>query len=225
MVGATRWVAQVGGRGTASPLQVKLDPNQHDRRTFRLRGYDYAQPGSYFVTACTQGRQLLFGVVLGGQMRVNEFGGIVQEEWFRTQQIHPEALLDVFVVMPNHIHGIIIINQSRTGVNHGVTHPRATQTVAPARPAGPGSGSLGAILGQIKSITTKRINLMRRTPQEPVWQRNFYEHIIRTQQALDKIREYILTNPERWPFDPENPSAADFMSDELEDILASDGDL
>jgi len=188
----------------------------------RLHGYDYAQPGSYFLTACTLGRQLLFGDVLGGQMRVNEFGGIVQEEWFRTPQIRPEALLDAFVVMPNHIHGIIIINPSRTGVNHVVTRPRATQHAAPARPAGPKGGSLGAILGQ---MTTKRINLMRRTPHEPVWQRNFYEHIIRTQQTLDKIREYILTNPERWAIDPENPSAANFVSDELEDILASEGDL
>ena len=170
----------------------------HRRRSIRLKGYDYTQPGAYFVTICTHGRAMLFGRVVDGEMALNAYGEIVREEWFRTAQVRPyvELFPDEFVVMPNHIHGIVWI-------------VGATRRVAPTNghPHGPVPGSLGAIIGQFKSIVTKRINALRGTPGAPVWQRNYYEYIIRTERALDAIRRYIAANPLRWDLDRYNPAA------------------
>lgn len=175
-------------------------PGTHRRRSLRLKGYDYAQAGAYFVTICTQNRACWFGEVVDGKMRLNVFGEIAREEWFRTGQIRPNVELDAFVIMPNHIHGIIVIRG-----NVG-----ATRQVAPTKhPAGPVSGSIGAIVGQFKSITAKRINELRGTPRVPVWQRNYYERIIRDELALARIREYIANNPRQWALDRENPSYAE----------------
>lgn len=175
-------------------------PSTHHRRSLRLNGYDYAQAGAYFVTICTQNRACLFGEVVDGKMRLNVFGEIAREEWFRTGQIRPNVELDAFVIMPNHIHGIIVIRG-----NVG-----ATRRVAPTKhPAGPVSGSIGAIVGQFKSITAKRINELRGTPRVPVWQRNYHERIIRDEPALARIREYIANNPRQWTLDRLNPRHAE----------------
>ncbi len=182
---------------------MRYDPQNHHRRSIRLKGYDYTQPGAYFITICTKDRAHLFGEVVNGEMRLNDAGRIVWEEWFKTATLRPYVQLneDEFVVMPNHIHGIIWI----------VDDVGATRRVAPTRvaptmdaPHGPKSGSIGAIIGQFKSVTTKRINDLRGTPGVPVWQRNYYEHIIRNEEALERIRTYIQTNPLRWAFDREN---------------------
>ena len=175
----------------------RYDPEKHRRRSIRLKGYDYSAPGAYFVTICTHNREPLFGWIVDGEMVLNEYGQIVWKEWFRTAQVRSNVALfeDEFIVMPNHIHGIIWIVE-------------ATRRVAPTDgPRGPLSGSLGAIIAQYKSIVTKRINAVRGTPGASVWQRNYYEHIIRTERALDAIRRYIAENPLRWHLDRYNPDA------------------
>jgi REP element-mobilizing transposase RayT len=135
-------------------------------------------------------------------MVLNEFGRVVWEEWFRTAAVRPNVELfeNEFVVMPNHIHGIIWI------VGEPVGAPRR---VAPTdgHAHGPMSGSLGAMIGQFKSIATKRINALRGTPGTRVWQRNYWEHIIRTERTLNAVRRYIAENPLRWHLDRYNLSA------------------
>ncbi|RTH27130.1 transposase [Thermus scotoductus] len=144
----------------------------------------------------------LFGDVVDGEMRLNEYGEIVRAEWFKTVQLRPYVVLheDEFVVMPNHIHGMIWI----------VDDVGATRRVAPTKtnpPAGPAPGSIGAIVGAFKSAVTRRINQRRGTPGVRVWQRNYYEHIIRHERALNAIRRYIAENPLRWHLDRYNPHA------------------
>ncbi len=195
------------------------DPARHHRRSIRLKGYDYTQPGAYFITLVTYERAHLFGAVVNGAMRLNAWGEIVREEWFKTAQIRPYVRLydDEFVVMPNHVHGIIWI-VGDDDVNVGATRRVAPTipNVAPAKPCGPAPKSIGAIIGQFKSAVTKRINAWHNTPGAPVWQRNYYEHIIRDERALNAIRHYILENPRRWHLDRHNPDHT------AEDPLARD---
>ncbi len=179
------------------------DPQRHHRRPIRLKGYEYTQPGAYFITICAHERAHLFGRVVDGKMVLNEFGEIVREEWFRSADIRAEIELhpDEFVVMPNHIHGIVWIvdNAVATGPNVGA-HGRAPLHRPPQ--------SLPSLIAGFKSAVTARINQMRGTPGAPVWQRNYYEHIIRTERALNAIRQYICDNPLRWHLDSYNPDAA-----------------
>jgi REP-associated tyrosine transposase len=174
------------------------------RRSTRLPDYDYAGRGGYFVTLCTQGRMCLFGKVAEGKMLPNPLGEIVRDEWFKTADIRPHMRLHdaEFVVMPNHIHGIIWILRDPSS-----TFVRATGRSPRQSPCGPRPGSIAAIVAGFKSATTSRINRMRNTPGAPVWQRNYFEHIIRPGESLERIRRYILENPPRWAFDPENPHA------------------
>ena len=183
---------------------MTFDPQKHHRRSIRLKGYDYTQPGAYFITVVTHDRECLFGEIVDGEMRLNEFGEIVRTEWFKTAVVRPYVMLypDEFVMMPNHTHGIIWI------VDVGATRRVAPPPIAPSpvappiiHPRGPMAGSVGAIIGQFKSITAKRINTLRNIPGQPVWQRNYYEHIIRDERALNAIRRYILNNPANWTKD------------------------
>ena len=171
--------------------------DKHRRHSIRLKDYDYSQAGAYFVTICTHNRKLIFGDVVEGEMRLNEYGCVVETEWIKAADIRKNVELDVFVVMPNHFHGVIII--------FGRGDPSG-RPYAPTSPHGPPSGSLGAIIGQFKSAASKRINKLRGTPGIPIWQRNYYEHIIRNEDDLAEIREYIMNNPQRWEFDKENPT-------------------
>ena len=165
------------------------DPEKHHRRSIRLRGWDYTSPGAYFVTLCTHNGQCLF--------EDERFRQIAEEEWQRTAIIRPYVQLDEFVIMPNHIHGILwIVRDDNVG---------ARRRLAPT-PRGAPSGSLGAIVGQYKSAVTRRINRIRKTPGAPVWQRNYYEHIVRKEDELRRIREYIRLNPLKWGLDRENPN-------------------
>ncbi|MDE3134978.1 MAG: transposase [Acidobacteriota bacterium] len=195
------------------------DRSTKHRRSIRVRGYDYADRGGYFVTICTQERVSLFGDVVSGEMRLNAMGQFVRAEWFKTADVRANVFLDAneFVVMPNHVHGIIWIMRA-TPV--GATRRVAPEDVsAPSRhhPQGPRTGSLGAIIGQFKSLTTRRINEHRHTPGATVWQRGFYEHVIRRSDALDKIRQYIFENPARWQFDSENPLAVELKQTPMAD--------
>lgn len=200
---------------------MNYDPERHHRRSIRLKGYDYTQPGAYFITIVTQNRECVFGEIADGVMRLNEYGGIVGEEWFKTADLRPYVELnhDEFVVMPNHIHGIIWIAEhdgAHVGAQRhcaptGIRVPADVRIPTDAKPAIPAvnvmPGSIGAIVRAFKSATTKRINEMRGLPGAPVWQRNYYEHIIRGERALERIRQYIAENPIRWHLDRENPNA------------------
>jgi len=175
---------------------MQYDPQIHHRRSIRLKNYDYASSGAYFVTIVTHQRQCLFGAIVDGAMRLNEFGEIVCDEWLKTEIIRPRVQLDVFVIMPNHIHGIIIVNDV-DGCCRG-TLQRAPTIEQFGKPT---SDSIPTIIRLFKSATTKRINEYRNTPAVSVWQRNYYEHIIRNEIELNEIREYILYNPLNWETD------------------------
>jgi REP element-mobilizing transposase RayT len=289
---------------------VKYSPQIHHRRSIRLQGYDYSQAGAYFVTICAWQRGCLFGDVAAGEMRLNAVGKIVEWEWRRLGEGFPNVELGEFVVMPNHIHGIIFIHAAeratrheqnlttngivglpdeaaagivgsplRGGSNVGATQadlcmpnsgtdtqsnmdmpgadgsPRRGRTNTPDMecpavdggldgpgratryeqnlsingnmglpdeasagivgsplrgPGGPPSQSLGAIIGQWKSRVTKRtwkLPGMRGMRGIPVWQRNYYEHIIRDEADYQRIAQYIQTNPLRWEQDQLHPQA------------------
>lgn len=169
--------------------------DKHRRHSIRLKDYDYSQAGAYFITICTRSRKLIFGDVVEGEMRLNEYGRVVETEWIKTADIRKNVELDVFVVMPNHFHGVIIIS--------GKGDPSG-RPYAPSSPHGSPSGSLGAIIGQFKSAASKRINKLRGTPGTPIWQRSYYEHVIRNEDDLAEIREYIMNNLMKWELDKEN---------------------
>ena len=180
---------------------MTYDPVRHDRRSIRLTNYDYTQPGAYFVTIVTARRDHLFGEILNEVMCLNMFGQIASEEWYKTAEVRSYIRLmsDEFIVMPNHIHGIIRILNQPVG---------ATRRVAPTKiPHGPQAGSIGAVIAQYKSIVTKRINEHRNTSGVSVWQRNYWEHVIRNERALDAVRRYITENPRRWDLDRYNANA------------------
>ena len=175
---------------------LEIDPDRHHRRSVRLKGHDYAQPGAYFVTVCTRERECLLGEVADGEIRLNEHGMAVREEWLRTAQLRETVELDAFTIMPNHMHGIIVI-----------TNGRGTARRAPTERFGkPVANSIPTIMRAFKSASTKRINEMRYTPGTPVWQRNCHEHVIRNDDELKVIRQYTLSNPANWTAD-ENPRA------------------
>lgn len=148
---------------------MKEDPERR-RRSIRLKCYDHAQLGAYFVTICTWNRAILFGHAMNGEMHLNEAGEVVREQWLRTAKVRPNVELDTFVIMPNHLHGTIVIHEQCRG-----TLQRApTQTERFAQPT---SNSIPAIVRLFKSAATVRINIQRGTPGTPVWQRGYYEHV------------------------------------------------
>ena len=184
---------------------MAYDPKKHHRRSIRLRGYDYAQTGLYYVTLCTQDRQRLFGAVVNGEMQPDPAGLIAGEcwEWLAARYDHVE--LDQWVVMPNHLHGIIALTD-RMGTR--VTGESACRGGSRTAPTGDAKRKpLGRLIGAFKTVSTKRINELRGTPGAPVWQRDFFEHIIRDDNALNRIRQYIQDNPANWAFDTDNPEA------------------
>lgn len=179
--------------------------HKNHRRSIRLKGYDYTQAGAYFVTICTKDRACLFGDVADGVMRLDQMGHIVRQCWLAIPDHFPHVLLDEFVVMPNHVHGIIVIMATH---DVGATHASPLQNDdTPTRPRGPQPRSVASIVGSFKSAAAKRINEHRGTPGAPIWQRNYYEHIIRDDESLNLIRNYIADNPLRWYLDRENPNA------------------
>ena len=182
---------------------MNYDPAKHHRRSIRLPGYDYTRSGYYFVTICCYQRQCLFGDIVNGAMQLNQFGEIVQKEWLRSSIIRQEIELNEFVVMPNHFHGIVIINP--VGAFDRTPLPQSNKPIIPSmKPK-----SLSSLMAGFKSSVTKQINLIRNTARAKVWQRNYYEHIIRNEKALNNIQQYIINNPLSWQKDqlhPNNPS-------------------
>jgi len=186
---------------------MKYDPEKHHRRSIRLKEYDYSQPGAYFITIVTQDRMCLFGEVVDGKMRLNAFGEIVAQTWYELPNHTPNVALDACIVMPNHMHGIIVITDAHVGAIHELPlhelplHARRRML-------------LPKIIGRFKMVSAKGINKIRNTPGVPVWQRNYYEHIIRNVDALNRIRQYITDNPMRWASDRENLYRTDRNPDE-----------
>jgi putative transposase len=176
------------------------DTKQHQRHSLRLKEYDYSQEGAYFVTICTFGHKCQFGEIVDGEMFLNPFGEVVQNEWVHTAIVRPNVTIDTFIVMPNHLHGIIIVNEYN--IRRGDPGGRPYTPM----PHGPPSNSISAMLGQFKSLATKRINTLRQTPGVRIWQRNYYEHVIRNENDLNEIRQYILDNLVKWDMDEENPT-------------------
>ena len=199
------------------------DPQRHHRRSIRLPGYDYTQPGAYFITIVTHERAHWFGRVIDGNMELNPFGEIAREEWFKTAVVRPYVRLDErdFVVMPNHVHGIIWITDDNVGARDVGAQRRCAPTMTMTMP-NVVPGSIGAIIRAFKSAAAKRINILRDTPGAPIWQRNYYEHSIRNDDAWRRIAEYIITNPQRWVLDRENPDRAGV--DEFDTWFDNQGD-
>jgi REP element-mobilizing transposase RayT len=201
---------------------MRFHPERHHRRSIRLKGYDYRQAGAYFVTVCTQDRSFLFGEMVHGEMRLNDAGKMVYDVWNDLPAFYPGVQTDAFIVMPNHIHGIIILVGADPRVCPDADPrvcpdadprvcPDADPRVCPGQPQGvaPTMG-LPDVVHRFKTMTTKRYaDGVKRLGWEPfrgrLWQRNYYEHIIRNEESLNRIREYILTNPMRWALDRENP--------------------
>ena len=177
----------------------------HRRRTIRLKGYDYSQPGAYFVTICTRNRECFFGQIINGVMHLNVFGDIATEEWLQSLEIRREIKLDIYVVMPNHIHGIVIITDDNDSDIVGATG-RSPLHTGSKQAHGPTKRSLGSFIAGYKSRVTKRVNILRRSPGTPIWQRNYYEHIIRHDDELNHLRSYIANNPISWELDKYHPT-------------------
>jgi len=167
-----------------------FDPNIHHRKSIRLRGYDYAQNGLYFITICTDRRLPIFGAISEGMLNLNEAGEIAYEEWLKTQHIRRNIILHEFVVMPNHVHGIIEI------VGADCIRPNCTEDIEEGRRHY--ASTIGDVIRGYKSAVTKVVRQLQANPGLQVWQRNYYEHVIRNEAAYLKIVDYIQTNPQRW---------------------------
>ncbi|MAB67186.1 MAG: hypothetical protein CL662_10115 [Bacteroidetes bacterium] len=173
-----------------------------NRQSMRLQGYDYSTPGFYFITICTNQKECLFGNVVDGKMHLNEYGLFAHGDWFKTETIRNNVNLDAFVVMPNHVHGIIEIIDKNPIVGANRDSPLRfrilnNDTIYRAKFESP-SNNLGAIIRGYKSSVTKQINQIRKTPGAKIWQRGYYDHIIRNEESLFYIREYIKNNPMNW---------------------------
>ncbi|HEY9639693.1 MAG TPA: transposase [Coleofasciculaceae cyanobacterium] len=183
---------------------MKYNPDKHYKRSLRLKGYDYSSPGAYFITICAHQRQCLFGAVMNGEMQLSEYGQIASNEWLRSQDIRQEINFDAWVIMPNHIHAIVLIQTSDLP-QHPVGAPLPSGAplrhgIAYRRPR-----SLSSFVAGFKSTTTQQINIMRNAPGTPVWQRNYYEHIVRNEASLECLRQYIHNNSLSWQEDQLHP--------------------
>lgn len=189
---------------------MKYDPQIHHRRSIRLKGYDYTQAGAYFITICSHQRGHVFGEIVNGEMKLNKLGLVVKQQWEKLPKRFPNIELGAFVLMPNHEHGIIqIIEQQRRGIAESLQnldeesscyaltdHQQKFGKMIP--------NSIPTIVRSYKSAVAYRINLMRGVKAAPVWQRNYYEHVIRNDRELEIITKYIDYNPFNWQSDRDN---------------------
>jgi len=175
-----------------------FNPEIHHRRSIRLRDFDYATDGAYFVTICAHGRECLFGEIRDGEMRMNGAGRMVTEIWQTMPQRFPQVALDEYVIMPNHFHGIICI----VGAPLAAPDVSNTDTKTGAASSAP---TLGKIMRCFKSISAIDVNRISDRQGQPLWQRNYYERIIRDEEEFAAIREYIVANPGNWAEDENNP--------------------
>lgn len=168
---------------------MTLYKNKYRIESTRLPNWDYSGSGSYFVTICTRDRQHFLSDIVGGIVNLSKMGEIAAEEWQKTPKIRPNVTLDAWVIMPNHIHGIITIQNPVP-----VETPR--RDVSSTNKSQLKPNSLGSIIGQFKSVCTKRI--WADGFQDFAWQPRFHDRIIRDETALNRVRQYILNNPKNW---------------------------
>ena len=170
---------------------MRYDPDKHHRRSIRLKGYDYSQPGAYFVTLCVQERECLFGEIVDGEMQLNDAGRMIEHWWGELTRKFSSVALDEWIVMPNHLHGLLFFRPT---------------------PQTPDRPTLGTAINWLKTMTTNEYirgvkSLAWRSFPGTLWQRDFHDHIVRNDEELKSIREYIRQNPARWAWDRENPAA------------------
>ncbi len=171
-----------------------------ERQSIRIPGYDYSQPGIYFVTVCSYQRRSIFGSVTEGEVFLQAEGLIVMEEWLRTEMIRPNVKIDTSIVMPNHFHGIVHITKRPIGRHVGAHCNAPLQGCVADLYREP--QSLGSIIALFKGSVTRRVREMKCDPSFRVWQRNYYEHVIRNEVELNQLRLYIAQNPLLWELDP-----------------------
>jgi len=188
------------------------------RKQLRLRGYDYAFPGAYFVTICSAGKRPVFGSISGESIVLSPAGEIVRSEWMALPERFSRLVLDEFVIMPNHLHGVLAFaghaggaspspTTGNTTTKPGGTSPSPTTGNTTTKPGGTSpSPTLFDVIGAFKSISTIKVNGLLRRRGVPLWQRSYYEHIVRTGEDLRNIQRYISENPLMWSLDPENPN-------------------
>ncbi len=179
---------------------MKFDPQEYNRRSIRLKDYDYTQPGYYYVTIVTQNRKCLFGEINNGEMVLNEAGSMIQDIWKQLPNKYFGVDLDQFQLMPNHLHGVIVL----VG-----TGPRACPDKGQPQGVVP-TISLSDIVHRFKSFTTRKyIDGVNRCEwvqfDYKLLQRSFYDHVIRDETELKNVRKYIVNNPLKWELDIENP--------------------
>lgn len=168
------------------------------RKTIRFQGYDYSQEGLYFVTLCCWDKVCRFGKVQIGEMVLNEMGEIARTEWLKTEQIRQNVELGEFIIMPNHMHAIIIINNNIAVGANCIRPDVDVQNGVCNTPLQSPSHTIGAIIRGYKSAVTRQIKLMYGMQDIRIWQRNYYEHIIRNDHSYQNISDYIKSNPSNW---------------------------
>jgi putative transposase len=193
---------------------MRFDSHKHHRRSIRMRGYDYSHAGAYFITICIRNRECILGHVVDGQVSLSASGEQVLVFWQVIPKRFANVELDEFVVMPNHVHGIVVITaDDPVGAIHELPlqpsrrlPPRQSRHV-PTTQAQRRKMLIPKIVGYFKMNSAKHINRLRGTPGVPVWQRNYYERVIRNEREWHAIQQYILDNPANWDKDTENPAA------------------
>lgn len=188
-------------------MPSKFDPKKHHRHSIRLPEYDYSQPGAYYVTIVAWHRECLFGEVVNREMKLSKFGLVAKQQWEKLPKRFPNIKLGTYIIMPNHMHGIIVITSGRGTAGTLADLTGELSRRAPRREGfqKPVKGSVPTIVRSYKSAVSYRINLMRGTQGVPIWQRNYYEHIIRNEKDLKNKTDYIEANPMLWDEDDENP--------------------
>ena len=186
---------------------MKTKPDLPRRRAMRLQDYDYSQPGVYYVTICVQNRQCIFGEIIDGKMQLNEIGQIVVECWNRIPQHFSSVEIGEFVIMPNHMHGIISWGIEETEFPHlcvGTRSPRPKNSTREHK-EDDSSPSLGKITAYFKYQSTKHINQSHNMARTRIWQRNYHDHVVRDDKDLQRLHQYIQNNPLKWELDQLHP--------------------
>lgn len=207
---------------------MRYDPDIHHRRSIRLRGYDYVVDGAYYVTICTHQRECLLGKVVDGEMVLSTAGEAVRSVWEGLQERFTNVVLDEFIIMPSHVHGIVFVISQQRSRDQGTIVDQGAMNGAPTGPgdqtgcvgarfiaprfiaphgAAPPPGAHGPPLGEIvrtfKAVSTRM--LRRDLLPEFGWQRNYYEWVLRNDEELHRVRQYIVDNPLKWHLDTDNP--------------------
>jgi len=168
-----------------------------ERKRNRLENYDYSQAGYYFVTICTKDREEFFGSVRQGSMNLSRYGEITNQCWYDLPKHYFNCSLDLFVIMPNHVHGIIVIHGEKIVGNGLKPFP---------------TNDLSEIVRGFKTFSSRRINEEMTGNDKFHWQKSFYDHVIRNEKSLDNLRRYISNNPLKWELDIENNKESNIRS-------------